>query len=103
MECGGRDVRTVVRYLARDVLKAIDRVNYFEVMLGHVQVTVREVLLIPSRLRFSVKGSGSNDWTDCHGGAFSEGLGPCLLVYASQAVHHVTFSLVLAVLPWLRR
>lgn len=56
MECGGRDVRTVVRYLARDVLKAIDRVNYFEVMLGHVQVTVREVLLIPSRLRFSVRG-----------------------------------------------
>lgn len=32
----GRDVRTVVRYLARDVLEAIDRVDYFEVMLRHV-------------------------------------------------------------------
>jgi hypothetical protein len=67
MECGGHDVRTVVRYLARDVLKAIDRVNYFEVMLGHVQVTVREVLLIRSRLRFSVRGRMVVT-TDCHGG-----------------------------------
>ena len=39
--------RTVVRYLARNILKAIDRVNDFEVMLSHVQVTVCKVLEIP--------------------------------------------------------
>lgn len=42
-----RDARTVIRYLARDVLEAIDRVDDLEVMLGHVQVTVGKILGIP--------------------------------------------------------